>query len=261
MRFVTIAEFRVCRAMTATKQKKKGQNMNTNITSEPKNANTLQAAAVPGFRPRERSVTARLFPLGVALVSLLAFGGCALTKSSIDVSYTPQANVAKVPGADAVTVQTKVVDSRLVKNRVSSKKNGYGMEMASITAKEDVTAIFQRAIGVELTNRGFRLGEGGMTVVSELAKFYNDFKVGVFAGGAIAEASMNVQVKKPDGTITFSKLVSNGGGKDGLAFASGSNAKATLELALQAVVSDLFADPAFVQALLASCEPRTASAK
>ena len=43
-------------------------------------------------------------------------------------------------------------------NKVSSKKNGYGMEMAPILANEDVTVTIRRAIEQELQSRGFSIG-------------------------------------------------------------------------------------------------------
>lgn len=52
----------------------------------------------------------------------------------------------------------QVADQRLDKSKVSSKKNGYGMEMAPITAAEDVAVTVRKAIEQELQARGFALG-------------------------------------------------------------------------------------------------------
>ena len=55
------------------------------------------------------------------------------------------------------------------KDKVSAKKNGFGMEMAPIIAKEDVAQTLKKAVEVELTNRGFCLRDGGVTLVGHAA--------------------------------------------------------------------------------------------
>ena len=188
----------------------------------------------------------RLPLIGIGFLAVTFLGGCALTKDYVSLSYVPQANVAKIDGADAVTVSLDVKDVRTIQDKVSAKKNGFGMEMAAIIAKEDVARTVKSAIEAELANRGFRLGGGGVSVISELSKFYSDFKVGFWSGDAVAEVTMNVQVKKADGSIGFSKLVTGAGGKENLQLASGSNAKVALDTALKDAVSKLFNDAAFI---------------
>lgn len=69
----------------------------------------------------------------VAVVGIVAFAsGCALTAERVDLTYTPQIAAISVPGASDVTVSVQVVDDRQDKTKVSSKKNGYGMEIAPI---------------------------------------------------------------------------------------------------------------------------------
>ena len=62
-------------------------------------------------------------------------------------------------------------------------------------SEEDVVSLLKRAIELELENRGFHLGAGKVLVFMELSKFYNDFKIGFWAGDAVAELVMNAQVK------------------------------------------------------------------
>jgi len=192
----------------------------------------------------------RLFLLSTACFIFALLSGCALTKAHISLSYVPQTNVAKIDGADAVTVRLDVTDVRTIKDKVSVKKNGYGMEMAAIIAKEDVAITVKTAIEAELANRGFRLGEGGISIISELSRFYNDFKIGFASGSAVAEVIMNVQVKRADGSVGFSKLVAGEGRKEGFLLASGSNAKVALDSALRDAVDKLFGDAAFIDAML-----------
>ena len=175
-----------------------------------------------------KTLLRRLLLVGTGFFAASLLSGCALTKDYVSLSYVPQPNEAKIDGADAVTLRVVVSDVRRIKDKVSVKKNGYGMEMAAIIAKEDVADTLKKAIEVELANRGFRLNAGGVTVATELSKFYSDFKMGFFSGSAVAEVTMNVQIKKPDGSIVISKLVTGEGGKEHLQLAVGSNAKVAL---------------------------------
>jgi hypothetical protein len=73
----------------------------------------------------------------------LICGGCALTTAKIDVAYQPLAQAVPVQGASAVKVHVSVIDGRTTsrttnRDRVSVKKNGYGMEMASIVATNNI---------------------------------------------------------------------------------------------------------------------------
>ncbi len=186
----------------------------------------------------------------VVLVLLVLMSGCALTVDKVKVDYTPQSNVEKIDTMDSMAVEVSVADMRSRKDRVSSKKNGYGMEMAAIIAENDVTELVAYAIVTELRNRGFEVGKGSVSVKVELQKFYNDFKVGFFSGDAEAEVGINVQIQKPDGSVRFAKFVSGEGKEPSIQLASGTNAKAALELALRDAVSKLFNDRGFLDALI-----------
>ncbi len=190
-----------------------------------------------------------ILTFGVATV-VACLSGCALSKSYIDIGYVPQQNVVRAAGAESVVVGVAVSDVRAVKDKVSAKKNGFGMEMAAIIPKEDVAGVVKSAIEMELTNRGFQLGQGGVSTAVELSKFYSDFKVGFWSGDAVGEVTMSVQVRRSDGTIVYSKLVTGQGAKDNLQLASGKNAKVALDGALRDAIAKLFSDAAFVQALL-----------
>lgn len=189
------------------------------------------------------------FLVGSLLVALL-LNGCALTKDFATVSYAPQPEVNAVTGAEEVNVAVTVTDNRAIKDKISCKKNGYGMEMAPILARNDVVEVVTQAIAVELANRGFTIAEGAMLVAVELNTFYNDFKIGFFEGSAVAEVLMNVQVKDAAGTIAFSKSIMGAHTKTGVQLTSGANAQAALDVALQDAVSKLMNDPAFLEALV-----------
>jgi uncharacterized lipoprotein YajG len=190
--------------------------------------------------------------LGLILSFVLAMlgSGCALTTDSVSLEYaSPFQNVAPVSGADKVNVSVKVTDVRAQKDRVSCKKNGYGMEMAAIVSKTDVPAVVSNAITTELRKRGCQVNGGSTQVGVELTKFYNDFKIGFWSGSAVSDVSLNVQVKKPDGNINYAKSIAGTCTKRGVMLCSGANAKLSLEEALGDAISKLMNDEAFTTAL------------
>ena len=98
----------------------------------------------------------RLPVIGIGFLAVTLLSGCALTKDYVSLSYVPQANVAKIDGADAVTVSLDVKDVRTIQDKVSAKKNGFGMEMAAIIAKEDVARTVKSAIEAVCSFSDFR---------------------------------------------------------------------------------------------------------
>ncbi|GIV04258.1 MAG: hypothetical protein KatS3mg077_2126 [Candidatus Binatia bacterium] len=92
----------------------------------------------------------RLVTLGFVVLGSGLASGCALTVDRIRLDYTPQANVQKMEQADSVIVRVSVDDIRNRKDRVSSKKNSYEMEMAAIVAENDLTELVKYAVNSEL---------------------------------------------------------------------------------------------------------------
>lgn len=182
----------------------------------------------------------------VALVS-----GCALTTEKIDLSYTPQSSPPIVPGAGGIAVAVQVIDDRQDKSKISSKKNGYGMEMAPILANEDVTITVRKAIETELRNRGFRLSVDPaiVQVIADLTRFYNDHKTGFFSGDAVADLIMSVNVKSKDGSVLYSRQIVAQGVEPNTQLATGNNARIALDKALQDGMAKLFGDNDFIAAL------------
>lgn len=187
--------------------------------------------------------------VGLILVVMLG-SGCALSKDYVNLGYIAQQGVAKVDGADKVTIAVNLSDVRSTKDKVSCKKNGFGMEMAAIISKDDVASLVKSAIADELHNRGFNLNGGPVTVVIELTKFYNDFKMGFWSGSAEAEVACNVQVKKSDGNINYAKTITGLNTQKGIQIMSGKNSKVALEGALKDAVAKLMEDESFIKSLL-----------
>lgn len=192
----------------------------------------------------------RLFPI---LITTLLLSGCALTRDHITLDYVPMPSAEKIAEADKIQLKVEISDHRNQRDRVSCKKNGYGMEMASILSKKDVNLLIKEALMTELSNRGFTLGndhQNSVLIDVELNKFYNDFKVGFFLGGAAAEVILNIKVKKADGQFVFSRSVVGSGENQGIVLFTGTNAKITLESALQNAISKIVSDKDFILALL-----------
>lgn len=182
-------------------------------------------------------------------VCILFTSGCALTKEYVGLQYVPNPSPTHVAGAEKAQVTVTTQDSRSMKDRVSSKKNGYGMEMAAIIATNDVPMLFQHAFETELQNVGFKKGPGA-TLFCDITRFYNDFKIGFWAGDAAADAMVNLQVKNASGQVLFAKSYSAEGRKENIQLAGGKNAKVALEAALADIVRKAVGDRDLIAALI-----------
>lgn len=194
-----------------------------------------------------------------SMVSVFALSGCALTTDRIELQYDPQQNVAALPGASEVSVGVKVNDVRGDKSKVSSKKNGFGMEMAPILTTEDVTITVRRAIEQELKARGFKLGTdeaARVAIAADLVRFYNDHKTGFFAGDAVADLNMSVTVRARTGEIRYTKQLVAQGVEPNTQLMTGNNAKLALDRALASGMRILFEDQAFLAALVGEGSPK-----
>jgi len=188
--------------------------------------------------------------LAVVVVGFLA-SGCALTTDEIDVPYEGRANITVVEGADKVTVSVTNVDKRTVyKDRVGTKKNGYGMEMAKIVATNDLPKTFADAVEFELRNLGFRIGEDGKLLTVALIRFYNDFKMGFFAGDAVADGLIIITVTDANGGVLFTSPYEGGAIEPNIQWSMGYNARIALIGAMADIVSKVAQDKNLHAALL-----------
>lgn len=189
-----------------------------------------------------------------AIVPLLALlvAGCALTEDSIEVRYGAVRGTAPVAGASAVAITVAGRDGRTQhRDRVSVKKNGYGMEMARIVASNDVVRETERAIAGELTARGFREPGDDARIEVEVIRFYNDFKIGFWSGAAEAEIIAQIRVTGRDGAIAYTRTYSMQHRVEPVFLANGENAALALQGALQRLVQSVMDDPALIAALVA----------
>ena len=182
----------------------------------------------------------------------------ALSEDKVPIDYvsdpTPRAAVA---GAQAVVVAVNATDKRQqYADRIGTKKNAYGMEMARIVATNDVVALVRQALEQEFKAQGFSIGAGGATVAVELQNFYNNFQLGVvLTGTAVAEVTFTVRVRGATGTLLYQQTYSGTGTVDDVMLMSGNNAKAGVEKALTAAVKKAADDVELQKALLSTRAP------
>lgn len=186
----------------------------------------------------------------LALACTLLASGCALTEAQVDLEYQPM-TATPTPGADGVVVKVAAVDARESnRDRISVKKNGYGMEMAAIRANQDIPRLVQASIEQELVNRGFRKGDGPVFVLVDVNRFYADYKVGFWAADNVAEVQLNVQVRGADGKMTYGKGINSEGRVEGVMLMGGGPVKEASDKALAEAVRKLVTDEYFLQALV-----------
>lgn len=196
----------------------------------------------------------RLGRIAAVVAVALSLSACALTEDEITLAYIPPPGAATAAaGAEAVTVAVSAVDERMqYQDRVSSKKNGYGMEMAAIRSTNSPIELLKSALEQEIATHGFKVGGGGASVTAKVLRFYNDYKTGMFSGDAVADISLNLEVKDTAGAVVYSRALQSQGALKNIQLANGSNAKTALEMALTNAVAQLRADAAFFNALAAT---------
>ncbi len=186
--------------------------------------------------------------------AMTCLAGCGFIPEQIKLEYNQAAGGSHIAEANNVSVNVQVTDQRQDKSKVSSKKDMYGIELAAITAAEDVAIPIRKAIEQELQARGFQLSSdtAHVKIMTELTRFYNDLNPGFFLGDAVAELNMGVAVKGQKGTLLYSRQIVAQGIEPNIIFASGNNAKIALDRALEKGLRVLFEDKEFLSALVAS---------
>lgn len=190
------------------------------------------------------------------LLLLLPIVGCALTSEEIEVRHGSPAALASLPGAAAVGVSVVAQDARPSnRDRVSAKKNGYGMEMAPIIARNEVVAETREGVEAALRQRGFAIGGQDARIELEVQRFWNDFKVGFWSGDAVAEISVQLRLLDRAGQIAFTHTYNAEFRNAPVYIFTGENARIALEGALRQLVQRIAEDPTLARALLATAPP------
>lgn len=182
------------------------------------------------------------------LAATVLLSGCAFTTGHVNLDYQSQVTPAKVAMADSPHISVAVADKRPTQI-VGHKINGYGMKTADIMSDSDVPETVKKAFEQELKARGFTIGSGGILVSVSLNDFESEYSMGWFSAQAKANMGMDVSVVQTNGAITFEKHIV--GHNDESVMTSGEgNAQDTLNAAMRDAVSNVFGDPAFLDALV-----------
>ncbi len=177
--------------------------------------------------------------------------GCAFTTDTIDVPYQSIAPATPIADTSGITVTVTSTDGRTTnRDRVSTKKNGYGMNCAPILASNDIPTTVSDAFAQELNARGFKIGGNGVILKVEIVQFYNDFQPGLFSGNAVASVAFNTEILSPDGSIAFSKYYQGSGNNPNIQLAGGSEARVALIKAFQSAIASAVDDPDFIKGLI-----------
>ncbi len=188
----------------------------------------------------------------VAAGALALLAGCALTPETIVLGPAPLAGATPVAAARGVPLAVNVMDLRPRQDRVSTKKNSHGHELAPIRASQAVTLTVQQAIETELRARGFAVQPGSQpTVVAvELTQLVNEFTVYFVSVEAVAQVQMTVTVRGADGAPRYRRVIRGEGFDPKLQMVTGTNAALVLNKGLEDAMKALFADADFTAALL-----------
>lgn len=198
----------------------------------------------------------------VVICALFAafLSGCAFTEESIPVKYSAPSNISVVQGAKNVTINVSSADGRVSNlDRVSSKKNGYGIETAKIIAANDVVSEVGQAVQSELASLGFNVGQGGIAITVQTTNFYSDFKVGFWSAEAVAEVAFDLSAKGPDGAMVYSRSYRAVGIQKDVFLMTGEQAAPALSAALRDAVQLVVQDDNLHQALVQAGSKRKVS--
>jgi uncharacterized lipoprotein len=194
-----------------------------------------------------------------ASLALLIAGvsGCLLAPLSTPITYTPASNVAPVPGASSVHVFVVGQDQRADKTSVGQ----YGQQAVATTT--DVGDTARDAIRTELQAHGFAISNvhapGNVEVRVQVLRFTGNFFSSLFFSTYTGEMTMHAEVESPGKGIVYSQNFDVTHTYRPSDFGSASDHFGiALSGALQDGVTKLFADPAFIAALLGnSAQPKS----
>jgi uncharacterized lipoprotein YajG len=113
------------------------------------------------------------------LLALAVFGialqGCAFTKSTLEVSATPELKIAG-PLGDVTPVRfssPQLEDTRQDRERIGWKKNGYGANTADITTTEPVDQIVEKSVAKALSDARHSVADAGdIQVTGQVERFW-----------------------------------------------------------------------------------------
>ena len=157
-----------------------------------------------------------------------------------------------VAGAEAVSLSVTGVDRRTqYADRISTKKNTYGMELARIVAENDVVEVVRGGVERELKAQGYAVGAGGLSITVELQNFYNNYRIGFTSVGAVADVAIGLKVRNATGALIYSQLYDASNTEEAF-MGTPSKAQESLQKALTLTTRKIVEDKALQQALLST---------
>jgi uncharacterized lipoprotein YajG len=186
----------------------------------------------------------------IAVVATVVLSACAIIPEKVRIDYVPDRPVSPVVGAQAVLLTVGASDRRSVyTDRISTKRNYLNMELARIGAANDLVDLVRGAVERGLREQGFAIGPGGLDVGIELQTFYNDFSRAAIPWTERGEVGFTLKVSNAGGALLYSRYY------DGVTvreffISTPTNAKESLEKALNRAIREMLEDKALQQALL-----------
>lgn len=178
----------------------------------------------------------------------LALGACATVE---DTPHFPsyQAQPALIAGAQNIKVEVEVNDARdYNRERISTKINGFGMEMAAIRSADDIAQVVKQATEACLTARGYNLAGDGDHLNIGIKTFYATYKSGIVSMSVLGVVDLDVTLADQNGHQLY-QTSEHGTSSDSALLANGSNAARALNEAMGNAFDQLFGDRGFMLAL------------
>lgn len=177
-------------------------------------------------------------------LAIVFLNGC--KSPGVGLHYTPQKNVAPVAGADRVPIKITVEDVRLDKSIGAVQSDNYVNGFWFVYSTNDVVAVLRNSIADELVHRGFKVSDNGVNLLVGLNTIDGN-------NDGIGKIAISVQIVRSDGTIGYSRLITGKGNSNFLAHIRDEKIIiVALDRALEKCLGQLFADPSFIDALLAT---------
>ncbi len=193
-----------------------------------------------------------------AVTAACLTSGCALIQESVDIKNQPEQTTAALDGA-GVVLQVEGSDARIQhRDRVATKKNGYGVELARITSTKNPVELVRSAVEQQLKVCGVTVGPGGAVVTTELLTFYSDFKPAFLipVADSASEVTFNLKVASADGGFIYGRTYRGTGTDQDVLVMTPRGARVSLEKALSNAVRDMTQDQALMSALRAKATAR-----
>jgi uncharacterized lipoprotein YajG len=182
---------------------------------------------------------------------LLASAGCTQTIKRY-VRYEPMAAPAKIASDKSTPVAVDVIDKRSNTTILSETDGILGEVTYKYVPYSDMAQLLKGAFQTELKDRGLTVGPGGNTVDVTISFIRADDLHTSGPGRTVASIGLEVTVNRADGTTAYSRFIL---GQNGPWQASHPpkdpeyQTTNAVEASIQDTLSNVFADPAFLNAL------------